>query len=90
MEEVVGRIRQACKEIGVFTITGHGIEENSMQEILDVASKFFHLPREKKMKISLMNSQVYRGYVEQGEGQPQGYISIYRPPPPPQETKKSA
>ena len=63
-KEVDDKISQACKEIGVFYITGHGVGIDLMEEILNIAKKFFDLPREKKMKLKLKNS--YRGYVDLG------------------------
>ena len=65
-KEVDEKIRQACREIGVFLISGHGIETRFMEEVLLMTKKLFDLPHEKKMKLSLVNSSIYRGYIEQG------------------------
>ena len=65
--ETVNAIKKASEEVGFFTVTNHGISIDSINNILDTARNFFHLPLDKKITIAPKKwndntDTVYRGY----------------------------
>ena len=60
------QIHQACKDIGFFYITGHGVEQSTIDLLYSYAQTFFALPLEKKNSISILKSPNYNGYIEPG------------------------
>ena len=65
--KLIKQIREACLDIGFFTIVGHGISDQLINSILRVSKEFFDLPISKKLKIAAYkwnkkNSNIYRGY----------------------------
>lgn len=61
--ETVKEVRQACEDVGVLYITGHGVDEMLIGDALEEARKFFQSTLEQKMKIDIAASPVHRGYV---------------------------
>jgi isopenicillin N synthase-like dioxygenase len=57
--EIVSQIRNACITSGFFQITGHGIERELQDEVIECARKLFALPLEEKTKLQ---SAPGRGY----------------------------
>nr|KYP57252.1 Protein SRG1 [Cajanus cajan] len=51
ISRTINQIRIACKEIGCFQVINHGIDQIVMDEALEVASEFFNLPNEEKMRL---------------------------------------
>jgi len=66
INQVYQQIHQACKDIGFFYITGHGVEQSTMDLLFSYAQKFFSLPLEKKTAISIDKCPSYNGYVKSG------------------------
>ena len=64
---VIQQICQACKDVGFFYITGHGVEQSSLDQMFSAMKNFFALPLEKKNAISVHNSPCYYGYVGTSE-----------------------
>jgi len=56
----------ACEGIACFYVTGHGIDESLMKDVMKCGRDFFNLPMDKKVCISLKQSTAYRGYIQQG------------------------
>ena len=59
---VAGAIDGACREIGFFTITGHGIPEELIAETRAQAVAFFGQPEAEKLKVERPPQKVSRGY----------------------------
>ena len=55
-------IRMACREIGFFYISHHGIPSTVLQELLALARDFFALPADEKRKVDIALSSCSRGY----------------------------
>lgn len=55
-DAVVGQIGDACKNIGFFMITGHGVASTLIDELFSQANKFFDLPLEEKTKSCMPGS----------------------------------
>ncbi|GJN00778.1 hypothetical protein PR202_ga17985 [Eleusine coracana subsp. coracana] len=63
--EELAKLRSALDSWGLFAVTGHGVPESLMDDILDATREFFHLPAEEKLK--------HANRTETGEFQPEGY-----------------
>ncbi|CAN1170818.1 Protein DOWNY MILDEW RESISTANCE 6 [Linum perenne] len=48
---IVRQIEHACTQFGIFQVINHGVEVGAREEMLRVATEFFQLPVEEKMKI---------------------------------------
>lgn len=59
-------IGQACRDIGFFYVTGHGVERALMEAAFGAARDFFALPLAAKNAISIHKSPHNRGYVAFG------------------------
>ncbi|KAJ0966447.1 hypothetical protein J5N97_027585 [Dioscorea zingiberensis] len=55
------KLDMACSDWGFFQIINHGIEGQILQEVKDIAAKFFELPIEEKKKYSMASNDV-QGY----------------------------
>ena len=65
--KTIKKIEIACKKVGFFQITGHGISKNNIENTCFVGKKFFTLPKKNKIKLSpnkwnVKNKNKYRGY----------------------------
>ncbi|XXG76276.1 hypothetical protein AAC387_Pa08g0657 [Persea americana] len=47
---VITQIGEACLTHGFFQVTNHGISEELLGKIMEIAREFFHMPVEEKMK----------------------------------------
>jgi isopenicillin N synthase-like dioxygenase len=56
----------ACRSVGFFQVVGHGIPQETIDTMLEVATEFFRLPVEEKMRSSLNDPEVERGYSAKG------------------------
>ena len=63
---VAASLGQACREVGFFYVTGHGIAEPTMQAMFEASRAFFALPIEDKRQLSIERIGNNRGYVELG------------------------
>ncbi|XP_059625293.1 flavanone 3-dioxygenase 3 [Cornus florida] len=83
---VVNDIRNTCRSNGFFHIINHGIDQSTLDGALSLASKFFKLPREEKMK--LMSNDVkkpvrYGTSIKDGEDNAQFwrvFLKLYAHP----------
>ena len=66
INQVYQKIHQACKDIGFFYITGHGVEQSTLDMLFSYTKKFFDLPMEKKTALSIDNNPAYNGYIGRG------------------------
>ena len=62
--QVIEEIHQTCKDVGFFYLTGHGVEESTLDKIFTAVKDFFALPMETKNSMNIHNSRSYAGYVE--------------------------
>ncbi|WP_216900306.1 isopenicillin N synthase family dioxygenase [Nocardia alni] len=56
----------ATHESGFFYLTGHGVPQRQIDDVLDVSRRFFALPQEAKQEISQLRSPQFRGYSRVG------------------------
>lgn len=59
-------VREAAHRSGFFYLTGHGIPDAQIDEVLSLARAFFSLPAEQKNEISQLKSPQFRGYSRLG------------------------
>lgn len=60
------QLRQVTHEVGFFYLTGHGVPQELVDEVLAVARRFFALPMADKMAIEMVGSPHFRGYTRLG------------------------
>ena len=60
-------LRQVMHEVGFFYLTGHGVPQPLIDEILDISRRFFNLTEEEKLSIENVNSPQFRGYTRVGK-----------------------
>ena len=66
-EEIAHAIDKACTEIGFFAITGHGIPEEQIEALREVAVSFFALPESEKHAVRRPESRASRGWYSLAE-----------------------
>jgi len=57
---------KACRETGFFLLSGHGIPQALIDEVLAKGDAFFALPDSDKDKVSIANNPHNRGWARQG------------------------
>lgn len=60
--ELAGRIDEACREIGFFTIVGHGIDQALIEDVRRLTGEFFELPDEQKARYVSLSGNEFRGW----------------------------
>ena len=61
-QDVITQIDKACRELGFFYITGHGIPQSQFDYIESKAQALFSLPEADKQAISIESSANHRGW----------------------------
>ncbi len=61
-DRIAREIHIACRTIGFFYITGHGVSEESVARAFDAAQRFFDLPLDEKMAVHMRRSAGQSGY----------------------------
>lgn len=64
---VAAALGRACRDIGFFYVTGHGIADDLRAGIFGAAAQFFALPAADKARVSVTLSGHNRGYVAFGD-----------------------
>jgi isopenicillin N synthase-like dioxygenase len=67
LERVAREIGAAARGIGFFSLVGHGVPVELIDAAFAAARLFFASPQSEKERVSVRNSQHYRGYVRIGE-----------------------
>ena len=62
-EAVCTQIDAACRGVGFFAITGHGVAEDLLEGMLDVTREFFAQPLPLKNALAIEQSDHHRGYA---------------------------
>src|SRR5262245_26345136 len=60
--DVAAQLDSACRRVGFFQLTGHGIKRPTIDALFDAVTEFFRQPIATKMKWALNNPEVSRGY----------------------------
>src|SRR6056300_373084 len=77
-QNVAKEIKKASEEVGFFTVTGHGISNEKIEQILSTCRHFFYSPDEEKIKIApkkwnANTDTVYRGYFPSSVNGKEGF-----------------
>ncbi|KAK9819032.1 hypothetical protein WJX74_007795 [Apatococcus lobatus] len=64
--QVGAELVKACRNVGFFYVTGHGVEEETYRGILQLARTWFQLPEEVKKQIDIGPHTHFRGYQALG------------------------
>src|SRR5437016_136297 len=65
-QKVAEEIRHACEEIGFFTVVGHGVPDEKVDNLFKLAKTFFALPVDEKLRIPQPVERISRGYSRVG------------------------
>lgn len=60
---VAAEIDRACRTIGFFYVSGHGVPDTLVTDLIQASRAFFAQPLEEKMAIASAQSEHFRGYV---------------------------
>ncbi len=70
----LAELREAAHDVGFFYVTGHGVDTQLLDGLLQSARRFFSLPERDKLAIEMVNSAHFRGYnrvaAERTRGRP--------------------
>ena len=65
--QVAAAVDRACREIGFFTIVGHGVPPQLIDQVRESGAAFFALPLDEKRKVRRPAEEVSRGYNAFGD-----------------------
>jgi len=65
--QVAKEIGDACRGIGFFYITGHGVAPTDLQAVFDKSAEFFKSPTSVKTRAAFVGPGGNRGYIKLGE-----------------------
>ena len=61
--KIAQELVSACRDVGFVYITNHGVPETELAKAFEVSKKFYHLPKEEKMKAPHPPGwAIHRGY----------------------------
>ena len=60
------QLRKAARDIGFFYLRGHGISDDLIRTVQQIARRFFELPEADKLTVRMANSPHFRGYNRAG------------------------
>jgi isopenicillin N synthase-like dioxygenase len=61
---VAAALGTACREVGFFYVTNHGVADEALRDVFTASRRFFTLPGASKQELSIKRSPHNRGYVE--------------------------
>ncbi|MBL8699578.1 MAG: isopenicillin N synthase family oxygenase [Alphaproteobacteria bacterium] len=65
-DESLADLRRQARSFGFFYVTGHGVPDALVADLLATARRFFALPESAKHAIEMVNSPHFRGYTRAG------------------------
>ena len=65
--EFLEGLRRASRDVGFFYLTGHGIAQSLIDDVLGASRRFFALADKDKLEIEMVNSPHFRGYNRVGQ-----------------------
>lgn len=66
LERVAGEIGKACRGIGFFYVTGHGVPQALMTRVFEQSARFFGAPESEKREVLFSAATGNRGYIPMG------------------------
>ena len=65
-EAFLSELRHTAYELGFFYVSGHGVDDDLIRQVLSLSRRFFELPEQDKLAIEMVNSPHFRGYNRKG------------------------
>ncbi len=65
--KVIKLLHEAARDVGFIYVSGHGIDQETIEGLMGAAKTLFNLPLETKMDYYIGKSTNHRGYVPMGE-----------------------
>jgi isopenicillin N synthase-like dioxygenase len=65
---VVAAIDRACTDVGFMYVANHGVPEGVIDAAVDATRRFFSLPLEQKLEVSMAKSDQFRGFIPNKAG----------------------
>ena len=65
-EAFLAELRRTAYELGFFYVSGHGVDDTLIRDVLRLSRRFFALPEADKLAIEMVNSPHFRGYNRKG------------------------
>jgi len=65
--EFLEELRRAARDVGFFYLSGHGVPQSLIDDVLGASRRFFTLPEGDKLEIEMVNSPHFRGYNRVGQ-----------------------
>ncbi len=65
-EVFLEELRRTSYDLGFFYVSGHGVEQALIDQVLGLARRFFELPDADKLAIEMVHSPYFRGYNRKG------------------------
>ena len=65
--DVVTAVEQACRTTGFLAVTGHGVPQPVIDNLIAAAYAFFDLPLEEKLQVRRPAPEQNRGYIPPGD-----------------------
>lgn len=66
-QEFLEGLRRAARDVGFFYLSGHGIAQSLIDDVLGASRRFFALADKDKLQIEMVNSPHFRGYNRVGQ-----------------------
>lgn len=63
----LSQLKRASRDVGFFYLSGHGIPQSLIDDVLASSRRFFVLPETDKLEIEMVNSPHFRGYNRVGQ-----------------------
>jgi isopenicillin N synthase-like dioxygenase len=65
-QKFLEELRVTARDVGFFYLTGHGVPDNLIRDVVAQSRQFFQLPDADKLAIEMVNSPHFRGYTRVG------------------------
>ncbi|TQR29514.1 2-oxobutyrate oxidase [Campylobacter sp. MIT 99-7217] len=65
-EQIFDDLRQVSRNLGIFYLVDHFVDELLIEELFELSKQFFALPLEQKEEIAMIKSPQFRGYSKEG------------------------
>lgn len=65
-EAFLAELREVARTVGFFYVTGHGVDQALIDDLLTLSRRFFALPEADKLAVEMVNSPHFRGYNRKG------------------------
>jgi len=79
-DDAPAQLDRACREVGFFQVTGHGIPDEVLDALESAAEEFFTRPLEEKLRWVSPSPEIERGYSAKGTEGLSYSVGLEQPP----------